>query len=128
MNCRIIAAFLLAPLAPCLAQALLMKNAFAIIIYSVFAYPLGLGLGIPAYLVFRRLGWLSFPKVMFAGLFLGGVGAILIDYVFAGPGASYSIRLLAPTIVIFAADGAIAASVFWLVGLRGTPLTERPIR
>jgi hypothetical protein len=112
MNRRIIAAFLLAPLAPCVAQAMFMRSAFDVMIYATFAYPLALSLGIPAYLLFPWLGWLSFPTVMFAGLFLGAVAAFLLDYALAGPGASYSISSLAPTIALFAVDGAIAASAF----------------
>ncbi len=72
---RIIATYLLALLVPCFAQALFMEIAFDLPIYAIVAYPLALGLGIPAYFLIRRRSWRSFPKVMFAGLFLGTVGA-----------------------------------------------------
>lgn len=119
MDRRIIRAFLLTPLVPCLVQAVAMKNPVGLIVYAIFSYPLVAVLGVPSFLLFRRLGWLSLPHVVFAGLFLGVVSAILLSSTLGWELEGYAAQSIAMSLALFAAHGAIAAGAFWYIGLRG---------
>jgi hypothetical protein len=100
-------------------QAVAMRNPVGLIIYAIFSYPLVAALGVPSFLLFRRLGWLSLPHLVFAGLFLGMVSAMLLSATFGWELESYAPQSIAMSLVIFAVHGAIAASAFWFIGLRG---------
>ena len=119
MDRKIIKAFLLAPLAPCLVQAVAMKNPVGLIVYAFFSYPLVAVFGVPSFLLFRRLGWLSLPHIVLAGSVLGVVSALLLSSVFGWGLESYAAQSVALSLAIFAVHGAIAAGVFWFIGLRG---------
>lgn len=119
MDRRIIRAFPLAPLVPCLVQSVAMRNPVGLIIYAIFSYPLVAVLGVPSFLLFRRLGWLSLPQVVLAGLFLGVVSAMLLSFAMGWELEGYAAQSIVMSLAIFAAHGAIAASAFWFIGLRG---------
>lgn len=118
--------FLVAPLVPCIAAAYMVSVmngdlwAFpvGVLIYSVFAYPFAVILGMPAYLFMSRLGYLSIAQTAAVGAALGLISSFIIIFIF-GSGNS---RLIDASIIYFlfgyATFGAITAYVFWLISLR----------
>ena len=126
MNTRLIRAFAIAPLAPCLVAAtfLVISNRdilvfpAATLVYALFAYSFALALGVPGYLVMSKAGWLSMPKTMVSGTVLGATSGVLLQ-IFIGVKvqAAFSVEYLT-MITIFAVFGAITAWAFWLLALR----------
>ena len=103
---RVGLALVLAPLATCLVLGFVYSGQWWLAPVFPFAYMFGL-LGIPAYFLFKRLGWLR-PWQVAAG------GAAL------GLGVALLLNAHEPTAVLrFAGLGALASSVFWLIAFAG---------
>ena len=129
MNRRLILGFSLAPLAPCLLAATvaaakhgqIVAIPIGTLLYAIFAYPLAFALGIPAYLLMARLGWVSMPQVASAGFFLGCISGILILLTLGGAEWQRILVLnkaIAMPIVMYGVYGLLTACVFWWLALR----------
>jgi len=136
MNMRLIRAFLIAPLAPCLIAAtiLVISNrdilAFpvAILLYAAFAYPFAFLLGVPGYFIMAKTGLLSMWPSIAAGSVLGAVSGILLPlFIGVETERAFSAEWW-PLVVIFTAFGTITAWAFWWLALRPRPniLAARP--
>lgn len=108
-SARVIAAFLIAPLAPCLALTLAADGLLWFIVFAPFCYVLSAA-GIPAYFLFKRMGWLKLWQVVPAGSVLGV--AIAFTKALGPPSANNALQL--------AGYGALTALVFWLVAFAGS--------
>lgn len=106
--------FLLAPLASALLQGLIMLSPGAAIMTLIFAYPLALLLGLPGYLLFRRMRWLKPWQVIAAGGTLGAAVALIV-FLGTGQGAVSAPTLLA--VGLFTLHGAVVAAVFWWIAI-----------
>ena len=124
---RIILGFALAPAAPLLIVApysviadsvsTLLGPATALVLF--YGYPKALIFGIPAYLIFRRMGWFRWWRITLAGLAIGEIApllvlaSILLD---GGFGNDPSLRREAiEVLAIGAGFGALSGFAFWLV-------------
>ncbi len=106
---RVGVALLVAPIAPCIVVAVVGWGEWSTPLVLPYMYWAGLS-GIPAYFVFRALGWLSPWQVMLGGFCLGAaVAALLLNH----PPLDHLLRS--------AALGAIAAAVFWILAFAGKP-------
>ena len=133
---RIVVAFLIVPLVPPILFGITMTvwgltssfgidspkdYAIAMPIWAMFAVPVSyaaaVGVGLPAFLLFRRMGWLSLERVTGAtsvvGLAIGICVAMLFDFKLENGG-------VAAVVAIFLAFGAITGiSFWWLIKERG---------
>ena len=134
---RIVVAFLIVPLVPPILFGITMAvwalitswgidppSAYvvSIPIWAIFAVPVSyaaaLGGGLPAFLLFRRMGWLSLKRIASAtsiiGLAVGILVAMLFDFKIEDGGA-------VAVVAVFLAFGAITGIAFWwLIDERGT--------
>ncbi len=112
MSRQVILGFLIAPLAPAIVHAFIYKSAMGIVFAGLgFAYPTAILFGIPAYLVFKRLGWLRLWQLAIAGFC---IGVLALDIYCYAVGARADMRSTA----IYGAYGLLATSTFWLIALR----------
>lgn len=110
---RVAAAFLLAPLAPCLLIAA-MEGLIGLVL-SPFAYMFAL-VGVPVYFLFRRLGWLKIWHIVPASAVLGGAAALAFG--FGGFSFDKNVQNVYDAL-IFAGYGALTGLVFWLIAFGG---------
>ena len=108
---RLLAAFLLAPLAPGLIVAALAQEAFYFLIVTPFSYTFAV-IGFPLYFLFRWLSWLRLWQLVAAAALAGVVVAFVAGFSRLGPGGSV---VNGSNAVLFAAYGGATAVVFWLV-------------
>ncbi|MEW5823979.1 MAG: hypothetical protein AB1766_06485 [Pseudomonadota bacterium] len=124
---RIVKAFLVVPLVPSVLFAaaasilglvsggfsLLPAVAYSFPIWLMFALPVAYGasviFGIPSFLIFRRLGWLSRSGLLVGASGIGFLMGCVIAYVFAA-GEPLGFVLTALTFTVF---GAVSGYVFW---------------
>lgn len=128
---RIIVAFLIVPLVPALLFGITMAiwgftsswgidppitHVLIAPIWSMYALPVAyaatLALGVPAFLLFRRLGWLSPSALTFGasiiGIAIGAAVALLFDFTAAAA--------LAGVVLAFGIYGAITGAAFsWFI-------------
>jgi hypothetical protein len=78
---------------------------------AMFAFPACIIFGVPLFLVFRKLGWLSWWQVPIGAGFAGILAAFALHMLDATTYLSGSIEL-------FGGLGALAGVVFWYLGLR----------
>ena len=133
---RIVVAFLIVPLVPPILFGFTMAvwgltdsfgidppsaSVVLIPIWAIFAVPVSyaaaLGVGLPAFLVFRRMGWLSLARIASAtsiiGLAVGVFVALLFDFKIENGG-------VVAVVAVFLAFGAITGIAFWwLIKERG---------
>ena len=108
-SARVIAAFLIAPLAPSLiVSALVAGNILWFFVVAPFSY-LFAAAGVPFFFLFRRMGWLRLWQVVAISAVIGG--AISIADGFGHLSASNTIQ--------FFGYGALTGLVFWLVAFAG---------
>lgn len=107
---RTIAAFLLAPLAPCIVAAVLKGHLSWIFVVAPFAYLFSMT-GIPAYFYFRRRGWQEPRRILMVSTalgvlasFLGGFSSIEATGIVNGSDA-----------LVFGGYGALAGAAFWFI-------------
>ena len=112
---RIILGFALAPLASGLLQGIIMGTFGAVIFAWVFAYPISLVLGIPAFILFRKKSWLKMWQVTLAGTILGIVGGVLFGLLVGFEG--YSVQSVFKGLVLFGLHGLVVSLTFWFVTL-----------
>jgi hypothetical protein len=105
-------ALVLAPTSACAALAALNPQDPLLIPVLLYAYVVGLA-GIPAYFLFRKLGWLAFWQVVLGGSVLGAVAHMLL---LSG--------LPQESLGRGAALGALVAAVFWLIAFARVPRRE----
>jgi len=98
----------LAPITPCALLALEGQGEWWLAPAILYAYYFGL-IGVPAYFVFKTLGWLRLWQVVSGG---AGLGAAVALVFFSGSAAPR-----------FAALGALTAAVFWVLAC--TPVRSR---
>ena len=115
---RVALAFAIAPIAAPLIGTLETRDPVTFLFASAFAYPLSLLMGIPAYLLFRRLGWLQIWSVLFASAFLGGTVAILLFGVHGG-------IVALKRSLLFCAYGAATGLLFWVIAFAGLRSNNR---
>ena len=121
---RIASAFIVAPIVAAL--AMMIGNAihygrFSFTDFKVvllFSFLFGLAMGIPAFLVFRRLGWNQLWKYLIGGAVIGLIATYLIlgiPFEFQ-PSVTYvwSVTLQYWELPF---GGAIGAAVFWLIAV-----------
>ena len=101
---RLVAAFLLAPLAPSIVIAGLAQDIRYALVVAPFSYAFALP-GIPAYFVLRRCNWLRIWHVVLCGAILGGLVAF-------AAGLSH---FICGGALLFAGYGALTGLVFWLI-------------
>ena len=129
---RIVVAFLIVPLVPALLFGITMAgwgftsswgldppitDVLIVPIWSMLALPVAyaatLALGVPAFLLFRRVGWLS-PSALAAGASIIGIAigacvALLFDFT--------AVAALAGVALMFGIYGAITGAAFsWFIG------------
>ncbi len=112
---RVAAAFLLLPLPIGICFAILFGSVRIGMVAQVAASGLTLALGLPIYLFFRRMGWLTLWQSVLAGACLGLIAGLIL-HLFLNPGAS--VQLI--NIVAFPGIGALVAGIFWLSAIKGT--------
>ena len=128
MNRRLIVAFLVSPLVPCILAATfaairngdLLAIPIATLLYAIFAYPFALALGVPTYLVMSRLGAMSLLQVIVSGALLGAVSGVLMPGLL-GMQLEWARAFesgLFNTVLLFTMFGSITAFVFWWLALR----------
>ena len=105
---RVALAFAVAPLTAPAIGTLQTLDFRTFMFMSIASYPFSLLLGVPAYLVFHRLGWLQIWAVVLAGAVLGGAVELLSFGIPNYPGAL-------KTVLTFCGLGAATGLVFWLV-------------
>lgn len=134
---RIVVAFLIAPLVPPILFGFTMAiwgladsfgidppsaSVVSIPIWAIFAVPVSyaaaVAVGLPAFLAFRRMGWLSLARIAGAtsiiGLAVGVFVALLFDFRIEDGG-------IVAVAAVFLAFGAITGIAFWwLIEERGT--------
>ena len=121
---RIVLGFALSPLASGVFQAAFMGNPAAFMVV-IFSYPFALMLGIPAFMVARRLGWLSPLAVVAVGATLGLLAGVVINYSAGFGFGGYSAGSIIVGFLLFAVHGAIVAGLFWLIALRRSHADNR---
>ena len=109
---RQVAAFLLAPLAPCIVGAVVSGDVFWLLVMVPFAYLFAIA-GLPFYLLYRRFGWLRVWHIVPTAGLLGGAIAFAVGFSHIGSTATWANALL------FAGYGAIAGLAFWLIAFAG---------
>jgi hypothetical protein len=109
---RIGLALILAPMSACIALAVLNPTEPLLIPILMYVYFAGLA-GIPAYFLFRKLGWLAFWQVVMGGSILGAIVSLLL---LGGPPQEPLAR--------GAALGALVATVFWTIAFARLPRRE----
>lgn len=131
---RIVVAFLIVPLVPPILFGITMEvwglidsypPATPVVLLPIWAgfavpvsYATALGVGLPVFLLFRRMGWLSLERIASAtsiiGLAIGILVAMLFDFRIETGG-------VAAVVAVFSAFGAITGIAFWwLIKERGT--------
>ena len=106
---RVALAFVIAPLTAPIIGTLQTRDHLTFVIMSVSSYLLSLLLGIPAYFLFRYLGWLNLWSVLLATSMLGGIVALTAF------GGVYALGRC----MLFCAFGAATGLVFWFVAFAG---------
>ena len=110
------AGFVLAPLAPCLINAVVSGDVIWGVLIAPYAYLYALT-GVPIYFLFRRLGWLTWWQVAAASTILGFAIAGLNDTdleQFSAYGAAAGLTY-----------GAAAGLTFWLIAFAGLRSSSR---
>ncbi len=126
MSNRPILGFIIAPLAPCLVASIavcfsrgdLAAIPIAMFLYALFAYPFSLVFGVPIYLLFSRLGYISMWQVVVAGTILGFISGATLPFIMGVEWKGAMDSDLISTALLFAIFGAITAWAFWWVALR----------
>jgi hypothetical protein len=114
---RVALAFAIAPLTVP-AMATLWTLDIRTMYVAVVTYPFSLLPGIPAYLLFRRLGWLQIWSVVLASAVLGCAIELLIFGRPNYPGGSAGV-------LKFCCFGAATGLVFWLIAFLGLRSNNR---
>jgi len=128
---RPVVAFALTPLVPSLLFAFAVSAAGLIdpghepmLPAVIFSFPIWLALslpvsysvavlaGLPAFLAFRRLGWLSRAKLVFGASVMGALVGVVVATLFADKSVE---RLVIS--ILFVAFGAVSGQVFWFLAL-----------
>lgn len=129
---RILLGFLVAPIIPGVmveALTLIRLRTFGWIgmgveLAAFFGYPVALILGVPLYLLFRRLGWVAFSTYVVAGAVLG---VVPFAFFFVPPAlecvsgagseshACLVLTTMAPFGIYSTAAGIAATIAFWLI-------------
>jgi hypothetical protein len=105
---RVALTFAVAPLAAPIIGTVETLDLRTLMVMSAFSYPLSLLTGVPAYFLFRRLGWLQIWTVLLASAILGGAIALVLFGVHGGFDA-------VGRTMLFSAFGAATGLVFWLI-------------
>ena len=103
-------ALAVSPLATCLATAVLFQGEWWLMPGLLYAYWFGL-IGVPAYFVFKRLGWLRPWQVVAEGAVLGAAVSFLL-----------STHAGLATVLRFSGLGALTAAVFWVFAFIALPV------
>ena len=89
-----------------------MGNLGSVIAASIIAYPSAVLLGLPAYVLFRKNGWLKMWQALSAGAVLALLPGAAIVYL--SNGGYYSAIEYSGSLSVFAVHGAVVSLVFWL--------------
>ena len=106
--------FVLAPLAPCLINAVVVGDIVWLVITAPFAYLFAIS-GAPLYFLLRRLGWLKLWQVMVASAILGVAIAFFAGFSGFDPGGIAN----GTNALQFAGYGAATGLTFWLIAFAG---------
>jgi hypothetical protein len=112
---RVVSGFLGAPLISGVLYSVMTLSPSAGFFALIFAYPFAWMLGIPAYLLFRKMGWLKFWQVLLAGAVLGGIACALFSW--GGSPANLE-RSDLIWMGLFIIHGAVVAAMFWLIAIK----------
>jgi peptidoglycan/LPS O-acetylase OafA/YrhL len=107
---RTMAAFLLAPLAPCIVAALIQRHLSWIFVVAPIAYLFSMT-GIPAYFYFRHRGWREPWRILMVSSVLGILAAFLGG--FSSLGTTGIVN--GPDALAFGGYGAVAGGAFWFL-------------
>lgn len=123
---------MLAPLAPALIAVLValilnpilagdseIRILLVMVIFSPFiTVPAALIFGIPVFATFRRRGWVQLWQVAMAGALVAEFMAFAFSYFPLFASSEGPVEMFLFTTALFVPNGAVIASVFWLIALR----------
>lgn len=112
---RYILGFLLAPISSGLLQAIAEGNLGAILVISIFAYPIALILGVPSFFLLKEYGCLRFWHITALGTTLGVLCGLLLSL--SASDDNFSIQSILLDLGFFGLHGLVVSCVFWLVAL-----------
>jgi hypothetical protein len=113
-NSRIVLGFLGAPAILLVALFVLFKDPVGLFVGVWVAYGCALVFGVPAFLIFRRFGWLAWWQVT-----LGGIGCLvplLVFCIVTAPAAHLAAYGLSNSLVLASCSGT-TAFCFWVIAI-----------
>lgn len=122
---RIVAlGFLVAPLASGALQSIITLTPAAGLFTLTFTYPVALILGLPGYLIFRRLRWFKLWQVVLAGASLGAALSATLFWGTWPNGFAVGILMMAGIVIL---HGMAVSATFWWIAIRN-PHASRMMR
>jgi hypothetical protein len=114
--------FILAPIVTIIGTALITSSPSAIFVALPAAYVLMALLGVPVFLLFKRLGWLALWQAPLAGV-VAGLPILLVYAIIASDQhlAAFGVHNL----LIFLAYPVGTAVVFWVIAVPGVDAPSR---
>jgi hypothetical protein len=112
-------AFLLGALGDSLHQLPITTYLFGMLIWFLYAivvaYPVTLIIGIPGYLIYKRLGFKSFKSYLIGGCILGGLAPLVLMPIF---GIYETLNFNLWIFFISGFFGAVTCVTFWLIVIK----------
>ena len=121
---RVILAFAVAPIVPCLGVATFAAmdkgvEAFPVVFlfYVAFTYPFALVAGVPAYWGLARAGYTSCWRTALAGVLLGALCGLIFPFMLGVSFERLEAAPFAQMVLVGAAFGIVIAWAFWLIAM-----------
>ena len=126
MTTRELLAFVIAPTTSGALQVFLVGRVGAVILAIAVAYLLAVVVGLPTFMVLRRIGWRSLPKFLLVGLLAGAVCGLALNLLWGYSG--FSIASVLVSTLVFAAHGLFVSLSFWLLAYLGAGTNPTVVR
>lgn len=111
---RVVIAFLITPLLASIALAITSFQGAWLFFGPIFTYPLMLVVGLPIFLLFRKLKWLQWWHAAGMGLLV----ALAFTWLWDKSGNPYHIEIYGPSEAgLWLTMGYMTATLFWFIGL-----------